>query len=107
MTPVTDETYIHCLQLSLTLYSLIHCVQLYGSPYYSVEGYTPGRSPLWKGRDASVQIVGGVDAPRGGYPWQLSLERCRSTGCSHSCGAVLISPTWALTAAHCVSSSTL
>ena len=80
---------------------------MYISHCYLAEEIIPGKAPLWRGRDASVRIVGGIEAARGGYPWQLSLERCRSTSCSHSCGAVLISSTWALTAAHCVSSSSL
>jgi len=43
-------------------------------------------------------IVGGAIADPGAWPWQLSQ---RNVG-SHSCGASLIRPTWALTAAHCV-----
>lgn len=49
--------------------------------------------PMLDGR-----IVGGSSADITSYPWQLSLRRSGS----HSCGASIISSTWALTAAHCV-----
>merc|ERR1740128_51668 len=67
------------------------------------------RSPAWKGLDLppNTFIVGGAETPRGAYPWQIGLERCTSTSCSHSCGAVLISNTLAITAAHCVSSTSM
>ena len=79
--------------------------------YYSIiisaEKVPCGKSPLWKGIDPNLYIVGGTEAPRGGYPWQIALERCSSSSCSHSCGAVLIANTWAITAAHCVSSTSM
>ncbi|ELT91475.1 hypothetical protein CAPTEDRAFT_226412 [Capitella teleta] len=51
-----------------------------------------------------LHIVGGkaVDIP-GTWPHQASLE-IKSSG-SHSCGAVLISSRWLVTAAHCLGSS--
>lgn len=49
--------------------------------------------PMLDGR-----IVGGSAVEITSYPWQLSLRRSSS----HSCGASIISSTWALTAAHCV-----
>merc|ERR1740128_129904 len=66
-------------------------------------------SPNWKGLDLppNTFIVGGAETPRGAYPWQIGLERCSGTSCSHSCGAVLIANTWAITAAHCVSSTSM
>ncbi len=52
----------------------------------------------------SPRIVGGTEAPRGRYPWMVSLaSRAVSSNYSaHFCGGVLIHPHWVLTAAHCV-----
>lgn len=47
-------------------------------------------------------IVGGHPATQGEFPFMLSLERKTANGSSFSCGAVLITPLTALTAAHCV-----
>ena len=46
------------------------------------------------------KIVGGVEAVKGEFPFQVSLQR---NGTSHFCGGSLIKPNWVLTAAHCVS----
>lgn len=48
-------------------------------------------------------ILNGQDAQPGEFPWQLSQERANAVGTfSHSCGASLLGPTRALSAAHCV-----
>lgn len=46
-------------------------------------------------------VIGGTNANRGEFPWQLSQQRLGGTW-SHSCGASLLSGTRALSAAHCL-----
>jgi len=59
----------------------------------------PGFMPTF-----SNMVIGGTDATRGEFPWQLSQQRqaAGSGSWSHSCGASLLGATRALSAAHCV-----
>ncbi|XP_057314061.1 zinc metalloproteinase nas-15-like [Hydractinia symbiolongicarpus] len=65
-----------------------------------------GTPPPWP-KDCGVptyqtsKVIGGVDAKRGAWPWQARLYKT-NTYASY-CGASLISTTWLVTAAHCVS----
>ena len=52
--------------------------------------------------NVSPQIIGGFNASIGQFPHQLSLLFQHTDGYwYHTCGAVLIGPNKALTAAHC------
>lgn len=52
----------------------------------------------------STRIVGGKNAPFGGFPWQVSVRRTSFFGLSttHRCGGALLNEQWIATAGHCV-----
>nr|XP_022321539.1 fibrinolytic enzyme, isozyme C-like [Crassostrea virginica] len=76
-----------CLALGVTL----------GEELYPVQ---PGREgPVY---DFNTRVVGGSNTEIAKWPWQASL---RYNG-GHTCGAIIISPNYLLTAAHCVNGRT-
>ncbi len=48
------------------------------------------------------QIVGGEKAAQGAWPWMVAIQAFTEPGYHTFCGASLVAPSWALTAAHCV-----
>ncbi len=52
------------------------------------------------------QIVGGEKAEAGSWPWMVALQAFTEPGYHTFCGASLVAPSWALTAAHCVVNAT-
>ncbi len=61
----------------------------------ALERYQRGEQP---------KIVGGMLAAAGQFPWQVSLRGTWSDDLfyTHQCGGSILSPTWILTAGHCV-----
>ncbi|XP_052086018.1 plasma kallikrein-like [Mytilus californianus] len=47
----------------------------------------------------SKRIIGGTNAPRGAWPWQVALRFMTGV---YMCGGALISDRWVVTAAHCL-----
>ena len=47
-------------------------------------------------------MVGGENAPRHSWPWQVSLRVTINGQLSHICGGSLINDSWVVTASHCV-----
>ncbi|XP_075028757.1 transmembrane protease serine 5 [Calonectris borealis] len=51
-------------------------------------------------RPGAARVVGGLDAPPGRWPWQVSVYH----GSQHHCGGSVLAREWIVTAAHCVHS---
>ncbi|KAM8975529.1 chymotrypsin-like elastase family member 1 [Pelodytes ibericus] len=56
------------------------------------------------GRKICNSVVGGTDANKNSWPWQVSLQYQSGGYWYHTCGGTLIRTNWVLTAAHCVDS---
>ncbi|MCP4691040.1 MAG: serine protease, partial [Desulfobacterales bacterium] len=79
--------------------SICLILTLYGATAPAGAGDDPTR------KTGAARIVGGVEAQPDAWPWMAALLPGGASNpyWSFYCGASLISPKWALTAAHCVS----
>ena len=48
------------------------------------------------------RVVGGENAPKHSWPWQVSLRISYGGNLVHICGGSLIDSEWVVTASHCV-----
>lgn len=53
----------------------------------------------------NLKIIGGQDAQKGQFPYQVSLQLCVFEICEHRCGGILVNSNFVLTAAGCIYSS--
>ncbi|OCT95799.1 hypothetical protein XELAEV_18013488mg [Xenopus laevis] len=53
-------------------------------------------------REDNARVVGGTNAAKNAWPWQVSLQYLSGSAWYHTCGASLIRANRVLTAAHCV-----
>jgi len=67
----------------------------------------PVTAPTCKcGQEGTTRIVGGEQSTAGKYPWIMSVNFGSTDGSSPGgCAATLIATNWAITAAHCITSS--
>ena len=54
--------------------------------------------PTFTPKRSTARVIGGADATRGSWPWQILMFFNNEA----SCGGSLISKNWVVTAAHCV-----
>ncbi|CAH0557989.1 unnamed protein product [Brassicogethes aeneus] len=47
------------------------------------------------------RIVGGMDAEKNEFPWQISLQYYKHNDLHHFCGGAILNEEWFVTAAHC------
>uniref|UniRef100_A0A8C6YI78 Acrosin n=1 Tax=Naja naja TaxID=35670 RepID=A0A8C6YI78_NAJNA len=65
---------------------------------------TCGERPLAPDLGKSMQIVGGINALPGTWPWLVSLQVPSAKGPQHLCAGSILDAHWVLTAAHCFKS---
>jgi secreted trypsin-like serine protease len=70
------------------------------APAYAQTPTIPPRGNAYFDNPQDGKILGGVEAPPGSYPWQVSLQRADWQ--AHYCGASIRTDRWLITAAHCM-----
>lgn len=78
---------------------------LFAAPAWAQTPTIPdrGNTPFDAVKKGTAKIVGGIVAPPGTYPWQVSLQRSDySPPRGHFCGASIRNERWLVTAAHCM-----
>lgn len=101
-----------CVVLCLVICLLASADKLdrFLAQYQSVCGeslHETGNSTTTPTTELTTRIVGGTDAARGEFPWQISIRKwsVKENRWYHTCGGVILARWWILTAAHCLLSS--